>query len=114
MWDWASSTKYEGAFIGHTFVARKADDPSVVVDKFTVQPTRIIDCPRKEKKLEVTASVQQEVAEDVQNQEGCPNEDVGNDNGNVDGLGSSDDMLGLDSGSRGLASGLSGSSGLGN
>ena len=48
MWDWASSTKYEGSFIGHTFVARRADDPSVVVDSYTLEPTKIIDCPRRE------------------------------------------------------------------
>ena len=105
MWDWASQTKYEGSFIGHTFVARKADDPSIVVDKFTLKPTRIIDCPRKEREQEVVIAVQQEVAEDVQNQEGCPNTDANNDESNdvwEDDLASS---------SRGLAAGLSGTSG---
>jgi len=45
MFDWESSTKFEGSFMGHTFVARLASDPSVVVDSYTVQPTRVIDCP---------------------------------------------------------------------
>lgn len=111
MWDWASSTKYEGSFIGHTFVARKADDPSVVVDKFTLQPTRIIDCPRKEKEVEVKVSLPQEVTENVQNQEGCSNDEVDSSNGeNLDELGV-DALQGLDAPSRGLASGLSGTSG---
>jgi len=92
MWDWNSKTKYEGALIGHTFVARKADDPSVVVDKYTLEPTRIIDCPRNKNKqvLQIPATTE------IPHGEGgtCPNgdidedEDVGegddndNDNGN--------------------------------
>ncbi|OEU22086.1 hypothetical protein FRACYDRAFT_267155, partial [Fragilariopsis cylindrus CCMP1102] len=34
MWDWNSATKYEGSFIGHTFVARLASDPSVIIQKY--------------------------------------------------------------------------------
>ena len=45
MHDWESSTKFEGSFIGHTFVARLASNPDVVIDSFTLQPTRVVDCP---------------------------------------------------------------------
>jgi hypothetical protein len=45
MYDWESSTKFEGTFIGHTFVARLASNPEVVIDSYTLQPTRVIDCP---------------------------------------------------------------------
>jgi hypothetical protein len=45
MHDWESSTKFEGTFIGHTFVARLASNPEVVIDSYTLQPTRVIDCP---------------------------------------------------------------------
>lgn len=111
MWDWASSTKYEGSFIGHTFVARKADDPTVVVDSYTLEPTKIIDCPRREQQQQVTivAPMQQEV--DVQNGENCPNADATENN-----VGSEELLEGLtsSSSSRGLAAGLSGTSGFAN
>jgi hypothetical protein len=45
MWDWESSTKFEGTYIGHTFVARLTSNPEVVIDSYTLQPTRVIDCP---------------------------------------------------------------------
>ena len=45
MHDWESSTKFEGSFIGHTFVARLASDPSLVVDSYTLLPTKVMDCP---------------------------------------------------------------------
>jgi hypothetical protein len=45
MFDWESSTKFEGTFIGHTFVARLASNPEVVIDSYTLQPTRVMDCP---------------------------------------------------------------------
>lgn len=45
MLDWDSATKFEGSYIGHTFVARLASDPTIVVDSYTVEPTKIIDCP---------------------------------------------------------------------
>lgn len=79
MWDWASKTKYEGALIGHTFVARKADDPSVVVDKYTLEPTRIIDCPKRKQKLilEVPPQTADAVADVVaEDGESCLNGDA--------------------------------------
>jgi len=56
-------TKYEGSFIGHTFVARLASDPSVIIDKYTLEPTRIIDCPTQKKQQVIVASNADEVAE---------------------------------------------------
>ena len=46
MHDWESSTKFEGTFIGHTFVARLASNPEIVIDSYTLEPTRIVDCPK--------------------------------------------------------------------
>ena len=80
MWDWSSQTKYEGSYIGDTFVARRADDPSIVVDTYTLEPTRIIDCPKQKKKQVVTTSLKQEVTAGVQNAESCPSD--ANANGN--------------------------------
>jgi hypothetical protein len=45
MYDWHSRTKFEATFVGHTFSARLASNPDVVVDSFTLQPTEIHDCP---------------------------------------------------------------------
>lgn len=45
MYDWESTTKFEGTFIGHTFVARLASNPEIVIDSYTLQPTRVMDCP---------------------------------------------------------------------
>jgi hypothetical protein len=45
MSDWESTTKFEGTYIGHTFVARLASDPTVVIDSYTLDPTRVVDCP---------------------------------------------------------------------
>ena len=45
MFSWESRTRFESTMIGHTFTARLANDPSVVVDHFTLQPTQIHDCP---------------------------------------------------------------------
>lgn len=53
---WHSTTKFEGTYIGHTFVARLASDPSVVIDSYTLQPTKVIDCPRKSKPQQVQAA----------------------------------------------------------
>ncbi len=58
MQDWESSTKFEGSFIGHTFVARLASDPNIVVDSYTVGTTKIIDCPHLKQKV-ATGSMQQ-------------------------------------------------------
>ena len=44
MKDWKSSTKWEGTMIGHTFVARLKRNESIVVDHYTLEPTRVYDC----------------------------------------------------------------------
>jgi hypothetical protein len=44
MKDWGSSTKYESSYVGHTFVFRSAFS-DLVVDKVTIRPTQITDCP---------------------------------------------------------------------
>jgi hypothetical protein len=44
-------TKFEGSYIGHTFVARLASDPKVIIDTYTLQPTRIVDCPNLKQKV---------------------------------------------------------------
>jgi len=74
MLDWGSKTKYEGSFIGHTFIARRADNPNVVVDSYTLEPTRIIDCPNNKKKQIVQLPAQLELGEDVGD-----GEDIGED-----------------------------------
>jgi hypothetical protein len=61
--DWESSTKFEGSFIGHTFVLRLASDPNIVVDSYTIQTTKVIDCPNRKQK--VAASSAEEEAEAV-------------------------------------------------
>lgn len=45
--DWNSILKYEATMVGHSFVARLASNPDIVVDAFTLQPTQIYDCPRR-------------------------------------------------------------------
>lgn len=45
MWQWQSATKFEGSFIGHSFSFRLASDPSVLVDRITLQPTFVPKCP---------------------------------------------------------------------
>lgn len=127
MWDWSSQTKYEGSFIGDTFVARRADDPTVVVDTYTLEPTRIIDCPKQKKQQVVTTSLKQEVAAGVQNAESCQSDANTNDNDveniNVDlnvNVNMNVNMINHDQGplsngggvsSRAAAAGISGSSG---
>jgi hypothetical protein len=54
MHDWESATKFEGTFIGHTFVARLTSDPSVVVDSYTLRPTPVIDCPTRHPQMVAT------------------------------------------------------------
>jgi hypothetical protein len=44
MKDWGSATKYESSYVGHTFVFRSAFSDQVV-DKVTIRPTQITDCP---------------------------------------------------------------------
>lgn len=53
MWDWASPTKYEGTFVGHTFSFRLAHDPAVLVERVTLEPTRVTDCPKRQQKVAV-------------------------------------------------------------
>jgi len=43
--DWASDTKFETSFVGHSFVFRSTSDPSILVDRVDVRATQIIDCP---------------------------------------------------------------------
>lgn len=56
MWDWASPTKYEGTFVGHTFSFRLAHDPTVLVERITLEPTRVTDCPSRKQKVAVGVS----------------------------------------------------------
>jgi hypothetical protein len=60
--DWESSTKFEGSFIGHTFVMRLASDPNVVVDSYTIQTTKIIDCPNRKQKVAASSAEEAAVA----------------------------------------------------
>lgn len=48
MFDWHSRTKFESSYVGHTFVARLASNPDVLVDTYTVHPTIVRDCPRRQ------------------------------------------------------------------
>merc|ERR1711865_817821 len=66
MWDWNSSTKYEGSFIGHTFIARLANDPThTVIDTYTVAPTRIIECPNKKQQQGITTTLSSVVQQEI-------------------------------------------------
>jgi hypothetical protein len=67
MLDWESTTKFEGTYIGHTFVARLASDPTVVIDSYTLDPTRIVDCPNSNQQV---AAASHEQAEAVVGAEG--------------------------------------------
>lgn len=58
-------TKFEGSYVGHTFVARLASDPKVIIDTFTLQPTRIVDCPNLKEKVAVTSKIETKEAEAV-------------------------------------------------
>ena len=107
MFDWASKTKYEGSFVGHTFVARKWDDPSVVVDTYTVQPTRIQDCPRVKRRAMVESGLKEEVGVEVQIQEDLTCQNPTNTNDDLlDTFGDTTDMEYLE-----FAAGLTGTSG---
>lgn len=55
--EWVDRHKFEGTFMGHTFVARLSSNLDVLVDTFTMQPTEIHDCPGLEQKP-VTAVVE--------------------------------------------------------
>ena len=76
MFDWHSRTKFESTYIGHSFVARLASNPDIVVDSYTVQPTIVRDCPKRNKAatkekpkndiaLDVMPSVTQNATEDL-------------------------------------------------
>jgi hypothetical protein len=43
--DWNSTTKFQNTFVGQTYVFRLASHPSVVMDAYTIAPTRVVDCP---------------------------------------------------------------------
>jgi hypothetical protein len=46
MKDWASRTKYEDTYIGHTFHFRSAAQPALgLIDTVTLAPIRVLDCP---------------------------------------------------------------------
>jgi hypothetical protein len=66
MQDWESATKFEGSFIGHTFVARLASDPNVVVDSYTIETTKIIDCPNLKQKVQSNSKEQAEAIVEAQ------------------------------------------------
>lgn len=63
-------TKREGSFIGHTFVARLASDPKVIIDTYTLQPTRIVDCPNLKQKVVVETKEPEKEAEAVVESQG--------------------------------------------
>jgi hypothetical protein len=63
MHDWESSTKFEGSFIGHTFVARLASDPNVVVDSYTLLPTQVVDCPDRKQTVAAAATRERQAVE---------------------------------------------------
>merc|ERR1712028_80297 len=66
MWDWNSSTKYEGSFIGHTFIARLANDPThTVIDTYTVTPTKIIECPNTKQQQGRTTTLSNAVQQEI-------------------------------------------------
>lgn len=58
-------TKFEGSYIGHTFVARLASDPNVIIDTYTLQPTRIVDCPNLKQQFAVETKMPAKEAEAV-------------------------------------------------
>lgn len=68
--DWNSMTKFEGSYVGHTFVARLASDPKVIIDTYTLQPTRIVDCPSLKQKVAIQAKEAEKEAEAVVEPEG--------------------------------------------
>ena len=39
--------KFEVTYMSHSFVARLKSNPDIVVDRFTMQPTEVHDCPRR-------------------------------------------------------------------
>jgi hypothetical protein len=58
--DWGSATKFEVTFIGHTFVARLASDPNVVVDSYTIQTIKVVDCPNLKQQVSTSSRVHAE------------------------------------------------------
>jgi hypothetical protein len=53
MWGWDSATKFEGTLVGHSFAFRLAANPNMLVQTYTLQPTRIPDCPHLKNKAQV-------------------------------------------------------------
>ena len=70
--DWKSSTKWEGTYIGHTWIARLKVNREIVVDSYTVEPTRIVDCPWQKKTATTDVKTQPTVAMDVSQTTGLP------------------------------------------
>ena len=70
MFNWDSITKYEGAYMGHTFVARLASNHDIIVDSYTLEPTKIIDCPKAKKQAVAASSQSRSEAEVVIGAEG--------------------------------------------
>ncbi|CAB9528665.1 expressed unknown protein [Seminavis robusta] len=56
-WDWASTSKYESAYIGNNFVFRLAKDERIVVDSYSVTTTKVVDCPTLKKQVNNAVSV---------------------------------------------------------
>lgn len=52
---WTSNVKYEGTSIGHSFHFRLTHDPSILVDRITIQPTIVEDCPDEQRKVSAAA-----------------------------------------------------------
>jgi hypothetical protein len=53
MHSWESRTKFEGTFVGHSWVARLASNIDTVVDTYTVAPLYVRDCPNLKQKQQV-------------------------------------------------------------
>jgi len=61
-WDWQSNTKFEGTAVGHSFAFYSAAHPEMLVDTVTIEPTRIIDCPREqEQEVQVQVGVKNSI-----------------------------------------------------
>jgi len=56
MWSWQSPTKFESSYVGHSFAFRLASNPSILVDTITLQPTKIVDCPKPKTKVGISVS----------------------------------------------------------
>lgn len=64
--DWRSPTKYESAYIGQQFLFRLASNEEIVLDSYTVSPTKIIDCPSRKKQQQVVAARSNNIATEIE------------------------------------------------